>query len=130
MKVGDFIEQIGQLYVKAEFLKEPPRFDRPPVLLYGYDEQGKLKLAGVRFISLEKDATLFQITNWPKAPAQAYYEDGSTQKVDSLDKVKPENAKGSPLVFWHPELYGLHVWVGMINPNGLFAWKNPEVKKP
>ncbi len=129
-KVGDFIEQIGQLYVKAEFLKEPPRFDRPPVLLYSYDEQGKLKLAGVRFISLEKDAALFQITDWPQAPAQAYYEDGSTQKVDSLDKVKPENAKGSPLVFWHPPLYGLHVWVGVVNPNGLFAWKNPEVKQP
>jgi len=47
-KVGDFLEGIGQLYVKAEHLTGPPRFDRPPVLLYAHDDQGRLKLAAGR----------------------------------------------------------------------------------
>lgn len=130
VQIGDFIPQVGQLYVKEEFLTGPVTFDRPPVLLYGFDQGGKLRLAGVRFIATEEDAKLFQITDWPKHPASAHFEDGTEQAASTVDKAPLKNSKGSPLIFWHPTLYGLSVWVGVINPKGLFASLNPEIVKP
>lgn len=126
VKVGPFVPQVGQAYVKESFLKEPPIFDRPPVLLYGRDAEGNLKLAGVRFISTDENARLFQITGWADHPASAHYDDGSEQAASSIDNVRSEK-NGAKLLFWHPTLYGLHVWVGMINPNGLFAARHPKV---
>ena len=128
VKVGDLIEEVGQAYVKEEFLSGPPQYDRPPVLLYNASADGNLTLAGVRFISMEKEADLFQVSNWPSRPAAAHFADGSEQSVDSPDKAPTESAEGSSLTYWNPELYGLTVWVGTINPSGLFAARNPNVK--
>jgi PKD repeat protein len=128
IKVGNPLPQVGQHYIKEEFLVGPLAFDRPPVLLYAPDAEGKLKLAGVRFISTEKDAVLFQVSDWPERPAAAHFEDGTEQAVSSIERAPLKNAKGSPIVFWHPPLYGLTVWVGIVNPNGLFASLNPEIK--
>jgi len=130
VQIGDFIPEVGQLYVKEEFLSGPVAFDRPPVLLYGFDREGKLRLAGVRFIATEEEAKLFQVTDWPKHPASAHFEDGSEQAASTVDKAPLKNSKGSPLVFWHPTLYSLTVWVATINPKGLFASLNPEIVKP
>jgi len=128
VKVGDPLPQVGQHYIKEEYLVGPPAFDRPPVLLYAPDEDGKLKLAGVRFISKDKEAVLFQVSDWPERPAAAHFEDGTEQAVSTIERAPLENAKGSPILFWHPPLYGLTVWVGMVNPKGLFASLNPEIK--
>jgi PKD repeat protein len=128
VKVGDPISEVGQAYVKEDFLSDPPQYDRPPVLLYADDGGGKLTLAGVRFVSAEQEAMLFQVTDWPSRPAAAHFADGSEQSTDSPDKAPAQNAQGSRLIYWHPELYGLTVWVGTVNPNGLFASRNPKVK--
>lgn len=127
---GDFVAEVGQAYVKQEYLTEPPRANRPPILLYDENEDGQLRLAGVRFISMEEDATLFQVTDWPDQPAAAHFEDGSSQAISSAQEVPQENDDGSPLAFWHPQLFGLSVWVGIASPDGLFSSSNPDVTQP
>ncbi len=130
VKVGNFVPEVGQHYVKEAFLSGPVVFDRPPVLLYDIDEAGKLKLAGVRFISTEASSKLFQITGWPNHAASAHFEDGTEQAAAAITNAPLKNSQGSPLTFWHPTLYGLSVWVNIVNPKGLFASTNPEVKQP
>lgn len=130
VKVGNFVPEVGQHYVKEVYLSGPVVFDRPPVLLYDIDEAGKLKLAGVRFISTEASTKLFQITSWPSHAASAHFEDGTEQAVAAISNAPLKNSQGSPLAFWHPTLYGLSVWVNIVNPKGLFAATNPEVKQP
>jgi len=126
VRVGDYIEGVGQHYVKEEFLAGEPSYDRPPVLLYRRDGGG-WRLAGVRFISTNPDAVLFQVTDWPDHPASAHFEDGTEQAAASVENAPLENSQGSPLAFWHPTLYALTVWVGIVNPDGLFASRHPDL---
>ncbi len=130
VKIGTFIAEVGQLYVKEAFLRGPVAFERPPVLLYAVDSEGNLKLAGVRFIATDANATLFQVTKWASHAAAAHFEDGTEQAAAAIANAPLRNAQGSPLAFWHPTLYGLTVWVKSINPRGLFASLNPDVKQP
>lgn len=126
VRVGDYIDGVGQHYVKEEFLVGEPSYDRPPVLLYRRDGGG-WRLAGVRFLSTNPEATLFQVTDWPDHPASAHFEDGTEQAAATVEKAPLTNSKGSPLAFWHPTLYGLTVWVGILNPEGLFASRHPDL---
>ena len=126
--IGSTVEGIGQAYVNPDYLLDRrPVFDQPPVLLYGEDAEGDRKLAGVRFVSVMEDVTLFQASGWSSRPAAAHFEDGSEQAVSNASDVPMENGDGSPLAFWHPTLYGLHVWVGMPNPDGIFAPRHPQI---
>lgn len=127
-RVGPFVEGIGQAYVNQAFLLDRrPVFDEPPVLLYAENADGEATLAGVRFVSLGEDVSLFSVTDWSSRPAAAHFEDGSEQAVSAASNAPAANSDGSPLAFWHPELYGLHVWVGMPNPDGIFAPRHPGI---
>lgn len=127
-KIGPMVDGIGQAYVKQEFLLDRrPVFDEPPVLLYGENADGEMTLAGVRFVSIMEGVTLFQISGWSSRPAAAHFADGSEQAVSSASNAPQENTDGSPLAFWHPTLYGLHVWVGLPNPDGIFAPRHPGI---
>ena len=126
VRVGDYIDGVGLHYVKEEFLRGEPSYDRPPVLLYYRDGDG-WRLAGVRFISTNPEAVLFQVTDWPDHPASAHFEDGTEQAAASAENAPLQNSRGSPLAFWHPTLYGLTVWVGIVNPDGLFASRHPDL---
>ncbi len=127
-QMGSMVEGIGQAYVNPEFLlNRRPVFDEPPVLLYAEDAEGNMKLAGVRFVSVMQDVSLFRVSDWSSRPAAAHFEDGSEQAVSDPSNVPMENSDGSPLAFWHPTLYGLHVWVGIPNPDGIFAPRHPQI---
>jgi len=126
VRVGDYIPGVGLHYVRAEFLGSEPSYDRPPVLLYGREEGG-WRLAGVRFVATNPDAVLFQVADWPDHPASAHFEDGTEQAAARAEDAPRQNAQGSPIAFWHPTLYGLTVWVGIVNPEGLFAPRHPEL---
>ena len=130
LKVGNFVPEVGQHYVKEAYLSGPVVFDRPPVLLYDIDQAGKLKLAGVRYISTDASMKLFEITTWPNHAASAHFDDGTEQAAATITNAPLKNSQNSPLVYWHPTLYALSVWVSVVNPKGLFASTNPEVKQP
>lgn len=128
VKVGDYVSGVGQHYVNEEFLGDShPQYDRPPVLLFHEDSGGILKLAGVRYISTDENAKLFQITGWPSHPASAHFADGTEQAASDTAAAPTMNASNSELLFWHPALYTLTMWSGTINPNGLFASRNPDI---
>ena len=122
--VGSFVEGVGQHYVNENFMRGRPTAGEPPVLLYN-QVGATLQLAGVRYISTDQNATLFQISSWPNHPASAHYADGTEQAASDINNL-PANAN-SELVLWHPTLYGLTVWVKTINENGLFASTNPAI---
>jgi len=127
-EVGPLVDGIGQAYVKQQFLmNRRPAFDEPPVLLYAEDAEGEMRLAGVRFVSRMEGVTLFQASDWSSRPAAAHFENGSEQAVSDPSNAPAENADGSPLAFWHPTLYGLQVWVGIPNPDGIFAPRHPRI---
>lgn len=127
-KVGPLVDGMGQAYVKQKLLMDRrPAFDKPPVLLYAKDAEGEMRLAGVRFVSRMEGVTLFNASDWSSRPAAAHFEDGSEQAVSDPSNAPAENADGSPLAFWHPTLYGLHVWVGIPNPDGIFAPRHPRI---
>ena len=128
VETGPYVDGLGQAYVNRNYLRDlRPVFNEPPVLLYGENADGEMTLAGVRFVSTMDDATLFQTADWSSRPAAAHYEDGSEEEADDPSEARPENDDGSPLMFWHPTLYGLHVWVGMPNPDGIFAPRHPGI---
>lgn len=128
-QVGPFVDGVGQAYVNQQFLMDRrPAFDEPPVLLYAEDAEGEMTLAGVRFVSTMEDVEIFRASDWSSRSAAAHFEDGSEQAVSDPSNAPAENADGSPLAFWHPTLYGLHVWVGIPNPDGIFAPRHPRIE--
>jgi hypothetical protein len=127
VKIGEFIEGVGQHYVHAGYLSQPVDHKFPPILLYTMETGSTLTLAGVRFISTDENASLFQISGWTSHPASAHYADGTEQAVASADAAQTTNSENSPLLYWHPTLYSLTTWVNSINPDGIFASTNPNI---
>ncbi len=73
---------------------------RPEALLYEPTEDGSMAFVGVEFIVPPAD--------WPHD--------------------EPPQVLGQDLVFLEgPQVWGLHVWLGKDNPNGIFADWNPDV---
>jgi len=128
--MGPFISKVGQSYVNPAFVLKPLAPDRPMVLLYDKDASGTLQIAGVRYISTDPDSSLFETTSWPASKAACQFADGSEQAQDDAEKCPAKNDKGSVLALWHPSIYGLTIWAGIINPNGFFASLNPQVTGP
>jgi len=89
-------------YVNREIVnrEKPPRFDRIPILIYAPDEEGVLKLAGVRYVAFEQDeAVLFGLSDW---------------------------ASFTPPEFESPVSL-LTVWIWRENPDGMFNPRNPAL---
>ncbi len=89
-------------YVNREIVnsEKPPRFDQIPILIYAPDEEGVLKLAGVRYVTFEQDeAELFGLTDW---------------------------AAFTPPEFESPVSL-LTVWIWRENPDGMFNPRNPAL---
>ena len=73
---------------------------RPEVLLYEPTEDGSMAFVGVEFVVPPAD--------WPHE--------------------EPPRVLGQDLVFLEgPQVWGLHVWLGKDNPDGIFADWNPDV---
>jgi len=123
VSVGAPVPGVGQHYANEAYLRGTPQAAQPPVLLFDGD-----KLVAVRYFSTDQAAMLFQISGWASHPASAHYADGTETAASDINNITDPNTAGSEFVFWHPQLYGLTVWVGAINPNGLFASSNPNIQ--
>ncbi len=130
LPIGPFIPKVGQNYVNSTFFHKPLAPDRPMVLLYDKDASGTLHIAGVRYISTDPDSSLFETTSWRASKAACQFADGSEQAQDDAEKCPAKNDKGSHLVLWHPTIYGLTIWAGIVNPDGFFASLNSQVTGP
>ena len=98
-----YVPHMGFHYTNGSLLDGTFELDKPEILLYVPNEQGKLKLVGVEYAV-------------PGPP----------------DSTPPEGFVGNE-DHWHynPNVAGgawtLHVWVVLENPNGIFAELNPNV---
>ena len=83
--------------------------DRPDVLLYMEDDNGRLRLAGVEWMAVDPDQDLTTDAGRPTLFGQPF------------DGPMPGHEPGMPIHF------DLHAWVWEANPSGTFAPWNPAV---
>lgn len=115
--IGTFAPGRGQDYVNLELLnsEKPPVFNRIPILIYAPNEDGDLKLVGVRFVTFEEaDTTLFGVGGWqtfnpPPPPG------GPPPGAPS-----PGGVPGT--------IFVRTVWIWLENPEGMFTPFNPAIQ--
>lgn len=95
---------MGHHYLKPEYLNEEFSLLQPEVLMYAPGPNGKMRFVGVEYATVIED-----MNNPPPAP------DGFTGDLD----VWAINTEFN--------VWTLHVWVGLNNPNGIFAMRNPRL---
>ena len=101
---------MGFHYVNGPLVGDPAvAADRPEVLLYLPDADGKLKLVGVEYLVIDQDQDLATDADRPSLFGQAF------------DGPMEGHAPGMPI---H---YDLHVWLWADNPTGMFAQFNPAL---
>lgn len=86
--------------------------DRPDILLYASDEQGRLRLAAVEWFAVDPDQDLTTDHGRPSLFGQPF------------DGPMPGHSPGMPIHF------DLHAWVWEANPTGIFSAWNPAVSCP
>jgi len=127
VETGSYVEGVGQAFIERQRIGKDVSHIKPPVLLYIKDKEGKLQLAGVRFIvSTPEAANRFSVTSWPKIDAAAHYDDGSTLPAKTREEAPVTNGSAA-FSFWQPELYVLTIWV-IDNPAGVFSLIFGELK--
>jgi len=99
--------------VNPALLADPPIDPlRPELLLYIPDARGKLRLAGVEYLTADADGDLATDDDRPSLFGQAF------------DGPMPGHTPTMPV---H---YDLHVWLWEGNPSGLFSMWNPALSCP
>lgn len=96
--VFDYVSQVGNHYLNTSFQDGNFKLEKPEVILFDQD--------GV-FVGVEYLIPIIGIND----PAP----EGFIGDMDEWHKTSTEN-------FWE-----LHVWVGIDNPNGMFATTNPNL---
>lgn len=102
--ITGYRSMMGHHYLKPEYLDEHFSLLQPEVLMYAPGPNGKMRLVGVEYATLIVD-----MNNPPPAP------EGFTGGED----VWAINTEFN--------VWTLHVWVGLNNPNGIFAMHNPRL---
>lgn len=98
------MQNMGYHYLKAELLDATFQLDRPEILVYAPDAAGTMRLVAVEY------AVPLELA--PEAPA------GFTGNDDVWDRNETF------------QLWTLHAWVHLENPDGVFASHNPKVVLP
>ncbi len=96
--------QMGYHYLNAGLLDDQFEIEKPEVLLFAHDAAGNLELLGVEYA-----VPIADMDNPPPAP------EGFTGDEDSWEINTEFN------------VWTLHVWVMMDNPNGIFIAMNPKL---
>ena len=98
------MQNMGHHYLNADLLDATFQIDQPEILVYAPDAGGTMRLVAVEYAV-------------PLALAEVAPE-GFTGDADSWDRNETF------------ELWTLHAWVHLDNPDGVFASHNPEVVLP
>lgn len=104
VKVTDYVSQMGFHYLKPALLDGQFELERPEILIYAPAPNG-----GLRFVGVEYATGIPDMENPPPAP------EGFTGDAD----IWAIN-RGF-------EIWTLHVWVGLNNPDGIFTAHNPRL---
>jgi hypothetical protein len=96
--------QMGHHYLKGSLLDEQFEMEKPEVLLYAPNGEGKLQLVGVEY------ATPIADMDNPTPPPAGFKGDEDIWAINTEFNV-----------------WTLHVWIELDNPNGLFVPMNPRL---
>ena len=96
--------QMGHHYLKESLLDEHFEVEKPEVLLYAPNGEGKLQLVGVEY------ATPIADMGDPPPPPSGFTGDADTWAINTEFNV-----------------WTLHVWIELDNPNGIFVPMNPKL---
>ena len=104
LDITGYRSMMGHHYLKPEYLDANFSLIQPEVLMYAPGPNGKMRLVGVEYATIIED-----MNNPPPAP------EGFTGATD----VWAINTEFN--------VWTLHVWVGLNNPNGIFSMHNPRL---
>lgn len=102
--ITGYMSQMGHHFLKAEYLDNNFDLLRPELLIYAPGPNNKWRLVGVEYATLIED-----ISNPPPAP-EGFIGNEDQWSINTTFEV-----------------WTLHVWVGLNNPNGIFAMHNPRL---
>ena len=100
--VTGYRTQMGHHYLKATLLDGTFELEKPEVLLYAPDGNGEMQ-----FVAVEYATPIADMDNPPPAP------EGFTGNEDVWEINTEFN------------LWTLHAWIALENPNGIFKARNP-----
>ncbi|MDJ0645476.1 MAG: hypothetical protein QNJ57_05760 [Flavobacteriaceae bacterium] len=100
--VTGYRTQMGHHFLNATLLDNTFELEKPEVLLYSPDENG-----GLRFVAAEYGIPITDMNNPPPPP------EGFTGSADVWEINTEFN------------LWTLHVWIELENPDGIFKPRNP-----
>ena len=104
LDITGYRSMMGHHFLKPEYLDGNFSLVHPEVLIFAPGPNGKMRLVGVEYATIIED-----MNNPPPAP------EGFTGATDNW-------AINTEFNVWT-----LHVWVGLNNPNGIFAMRNPRL---
>lgn len=104
LEVTGYRSQMGFHYLNPALLDDTFEVSKPELLLYIPGPNGKLRFVGVEYAIPIED-----LNNPPPVP------EGFTGDADQW------------VINTEFKLWTLHAWVGLHNPNGIFASRNPNV---
>lgn len=96
--------QMGYHYLKASLLDSKFEVEKPEVVMYAPDAEGSLQFVGVEYA-----VPIVDMDNPPPAP-EGFTGDADVWEINTEFNV-----------------WTLHVWVGLENPQGIFASHNPNL---
>lgn len=100
----DYVSKMGFHYLNLGLLDQEFELERPELLLYVPKPNGELKFVGVEY------ATPIEDLNNPPPPPEGFSGDADHWVINH-----------------EAGLWTLHVWVGLPNPDGIFAAQNPRL---
>ncbi|CAN5229744.1 hypothetical protein BH23BAC2_BH23BAC2_17870 [soil metagenome] len=104
LDITGYRTMMGHHYLKPEFLDANFSLLQPEVLMFAPGPNGKMRLVGVEYAT-----TIEDMNNPPPAPA-GFSGNSDVWAINTEFNV-----------------WTLHVWVGLENPNGIFAMHNPRL---
>ncbi len=101
---------------------------RPEILLYSLTGDGP-KLVAVEYAVAGPEPSGFAGRSdvWDLHLASCHYADEFEIEEPDSSSCPTTSPDGAPLVLWHPDLWTLHVWMWLWNPDGIFEPFNPNV---
>lgn len=104
VQATDYFPQMGYHYLNLALLDDQFELEKPELLLYAPSPNGKLKLVAVEY------ATPIQDLGNPPPPPEGFSGDADVWTINSQFN-----------------LWTLHVWTTLHNPDGIFASHNPRL---
>lgn len=133
VRATGYVPHMGLHYYLPERAEAPFDADRPNALNFVRDADGTLRLGALEYwvpraTNIPPEGFAGDADTWGTHEASCHFVDGTQVQGTTRESCPEASAStGSPLAFWHPNYWTLHVWLYEDNPEGRFVPFNPRV---